>query len=60
MQLEWAKQIYKNTNKNVLILAPLTVTFQTKEEGGKFGFDINICENQNDVKPELTSLITKR
>ena len=53
MQLEWAKQIYENTNKNILILAPLTVAFQTKKEGEKFGFDVNVCENQSDVRPGI-------
>lgn len=39
MQLEWANQVYKHTNKKVLILAPLAVVKQTKEEAIKF--DIN-------------------
>lgn len=37
MQLEWANQVCKATKKPVLILAPLSVTSQTVEEGQKFG-----------------------
>jgi hypothetical protein len=40
MQLEWANQVCKNTNKPVLILAPLAVVGQTIQEGGKFGIDM--------------------
>lgn len=37
MQLEWANQIYKNTQNPVLIIAPLAVNRQTVEEGEKWG-----------------------
>lgn len=40
MQLEIAKQVYKYTNKPVLILAPLAVTGQTIEQGIKFGIEV--------------------
>lgn len=40
MQLEIAKQVFKHTNKPVLILAPLAVTGQTIEQGVKFGVEI--------------------
>ncbi|MEG1478652.1 MAG: SNF2-related protein, partial [Clostridiales bacterium] len=53
MQLEWANQIYQRTGGKILILAPLTVTQQTKNEGEKFGINANICESQNDVKPGI-------
>lgn len=43
MQLEWANQVAKHTNKPVLILAPLAVVGQTINEGSKFG--INVSEN---------------
>jgi len=36
MQLEWANQVVKHTNKPVLILAPLAVAGQTIKEGEKF------------------------
>lgn len=43
MQLSWAEQVANKTNKKVLILAPLAVVGQTKQEGLKFNIDmINI------------------
>lgn len=50
MQLEWASKVYEYTGKNVLILAPLSVTIQTQAEGRKFGYDVTICESQRDVR----------
>ncbi len=47
MQLEWANQVVKHTNKPVLILAPLAVVGQTKQEGVKFGIDMANIEVQN-------------
>jgi DNA modification methylase len=41
MQLEWANQVTKHTNKPVLILAPLAVSGQTINEAVKFGLQ---CE----------------
>lgn len=49
MQLEWANQVHNETNKPVLILAPLAVSKQTQREGEKFGIDVNICRTQKDV-----------
>lgn len=48
-QLEWAHQVYKKTNKPILILAPLAVSLQTKREGEKFGIKVLVCESQKDV-----------
>ncbi|MBQ2664950.1 MAG: hypothetical protein IJG16_12505 [Clostridia bacterium] len=50
-QLEWARQVNKNTGGNILILAPLAVSKQTAQEGVKFGIDVNICRQQSDVRP---------
>mgnify|MGYP003132403291 CR=1 FL=1 len=47
MQLEWANQIYKKTKKPVLILAPLAVITQTKEESLKFNIDNNSFDITN-------------
>lgn len=47
MQLEWANQVNKNTNKPVLILAPLAVSGQTISEGDKFGIDISKAKESN-------------
>lgn len=50
MQLEWAKHIHAKTGGNVLIVAPLAVTAQTKKEGEKLNLDVAICRKQSDLK----------
>jgi len=52
-QLEWARQINLATNKNILIIAPLAVSIQTKREAEKLNLPVNICRSQSDVKPGL-------
>lgn len=52
-QLEWANQVHKHTNGDVLILAPLAVSEQTVREGQKFGIEVNLCRSQDDVKPGI-------
>lgn len=47
MQLEWAYQVTKATNKRVLILAPLVVVEQTKREAKKFQIDIDYVDADN-------------
>ena len=47
MQLEWAFQVTKATNKRVLILAPLVVVEQTKREAKKFDIDIDYVDANN-------------
>lgn len=49
-QLEFAYQVHKHTGGDVLILAPLAVAKQTQREGEKFGYAVNICRTQADVK----------
>ena len=49
-QLAWADQVHRYTNKKVLLLAPLAVSYQTKREGEKFGIESFICNTQADVK----------
>ncbi len=41
IQLVWADQIAKHTNKPVLILTPLAVSAQTVKEGAKFGIEVS-------------------
>ena len=50
MQLEWAQKIVENTKQSVLIVAPLSVSYQTQKEGEKFGYVVNVCASQHDVK----------
>jgi len=53
LQLVWAENVYRHTNKNVLIAAPLAVTQQTKREAEKFGIEINLSRD-GVVKPGIT------
>ncbi|SHJ65072.1 Superfamily II DNA or RNA helicase [Clostridium amylolyticum] len=54
MQGEWANQIFKHTGENILILAPLGVTLQTKEElQNVLNIDSTICRSQDDVMPGI-------
>jgi superfamily II DNA or RNA helicase len=39
MQLVWAENVHRKTNRPVLILAPLSVSAQTVEEAEKFGVE---------------------
>ena len=50
MQTTWAHEVYKNTNQNVIIFAPLCVAQQTVKEGAKFGIDINYCRTHEQIK----------
>jgi len=47
MQLSWAECIFKKTNKKVLILAPLAVVNQTKNEASKFNINIDSFDIYN-------------
>ena len=47
MQLDWANQVSIQTSKPVLILAPLAVVGQTKQEGAKFGISMEFIDVQN-------------
>lgn len=49
----YADNVTKETNKPVLMLAPLGVTGQHESEARKFGFDANICRSGDDVRPGL-------
>lgn len=46
-QLEWAKQVYNYTKQKVLILAPLAVVEQTKEEAFKFNIPLECFDITN-------------
>jgi len=47
MQLEWAHKVNQETNKPVLILAPLAVAGQTIKEGAKFHIDVCKYDGSN-------------
>lgn len=49
MQLEWARQIHKNTGENVLILAPLAVASQTVREANKINLSVTHIRQDSEV-----------
>lgn len=53
MQLVWAENVYRQTGRPVLLVAPLAVTFQTLGEAEKFGVDGAISRDGR-----ITSAIT--
>lgn len=55
MQLVWAENVYRHTNKPVIILAPLAVGQQTVREGEKFGIEV---EHSRDGKHKGGIVIT--
>lgn len=42
MQLVWAENVVRHTNRPVMILAPLAVTQQTAREAAKFGIEAHV------------------
>lgn len=59
-QLEWARLIHEHTNQKVLILAPLAIIQQTKQEAVKFGmkddfFDIYNIEQLKNIDTSIYS-----
>lgn len=48
-QLEWARVVCEHTGGDVLILAPLSVSYQTRREGEKFGIEVAIVKDQSQV-----------
>ena len=57
MQLEWAKQITIKSKKSVLILAPLSVVEQTKQEADRFGYDMDLIHVINYEKVQNLDVI---
>jgi len=49
-QLEWSRQVHQYTDGNVLIAAPLAVSFQLVREGEKFGIPVHRCDQKSDVR----------
>jgi DNA modification methylase len=48
MQIAWAEQVVKYTDKQVLIVAPLCVAEQTVEEGKKLDIEVNYAREYTD------------
>jgi len=57
-QLEWAKQVSIKTKKKVLILAPLAIVEQTRQEAIKFGISLDCFDitNYDQLKNTDTSI----
>jgi len=55
MQLVWAENVVRETNKPVLIITPLAVSPQTIREGEKFDID---CEQSRDGKYSKKIVVT--
>ena len=55
MQLVWSENVVRKTNKPVLILTPLAVSYQTVKEGERFGID---CKRSNDGAIESKITVT--
>jgi len=55
MQLVWADNVVHKTNKPVLILTPLAVSYQTVNEGEKFGIE---CRRSDDGKIKSKIVVT--
>jgi hypothetical protein len=56
MQLVWAENVHRHTNKPVLVLAPLSVSAQTVEEAEKF--DIEAHRSPDGKLPHGKGIIT--
>lgn len=48
MLLQWANMVQKHEQAPVLILAPLAVAQQTREEGQKCGIDVKVVRDQEE------------
>jgi hypothetical protein len=53
MQLVWAENVRRHTNKPVLILTPLAVSYQTEAEAAKFGIDATVSRDGT-IAPGIT------
>jgi len=50
MQTVWADQVLRHTNKPVLILAPLGVTYQTVRKAAEYGIEVRLAKSNEDIK----------
>lgn len=52
-QLVWAENVVRKTNKPVLILTPLAVSYQTAREAEKFGIDCQRVADGRNLEPKI-------
>jgi len=53
MQLTWAENVVRKTNKPVLILTPLAVSYQTAREAEKFGIECTRVADGKNLRPAI-------
>lgn len=53
MQIKWADAIHRATGTDVLILAPLAVAEQTRQEGLNIGVTVTHARDGSDVRPGI-------
>lgn len=56
--LNWANCVVRQTEGLVLVLAPLAVSYQIREEGKKFGIECHVVESDSHVDKESGIYIT--
>lgn len=59
MQIVWAENVVRKTNRNVLILTPLAVSQQLVMEGQKFGIEVGLSRDGK-PKGKITALNYER
>jgi superfamily II DNA or RNA helicase len=53
IQLAWADNVHAHTSGDVLILAPLAVSPQTRREAGLCGIEATVCRTAADIHPGI-------
>jgi hypothetical protein len=52
-ELEWSWQVHLHTGGDILLLTPLAVAEQMKEEAEKFGIRAKVCRSQSECEPGI-------
>jgi hypothetical protein len=60
MEITWADAICRAAGGDVLMLAPLAVAEQTREEGEKIGIAVNHARKDSDIKPGINIINYER
>lgn len=53
MQLDWCRLVFEQTRRPVMLLAPLGVTLQLRQEGEKFGVPVNVLRTGREKLAEV-------
>ena len=57
-ELEWARHVFSETGKSVLIFAPLAVGHQMVAEGNRIGMDVMQVRRQSDIPAGAPAVVT--